>query len=1000
MLRIRLLGGVGVVTSGGEPVDVGPAKCQALLAALALAPGRVVPVGRLVELVWGPHPPRTAERTLQSYATRLRRALGPGSIRRVGAAYLLDVAPEAVDVVRFQRLLDERDVAAALAEWAGPPLAGLAAPGLAGAVDGLVERWLAAVEVDLAHRVESDARSALGRLTELTAAHPLREGLWALLMTALYRAGRPSEALAAFRAARTHLVETLGVEPGPALRELEALVLAHDERLLPHGGGIGRRAGGGFGQAGKGPGEAGEGLGEAVVRPGPDDRPGNLPRRLGRLLGREHDLEAVGGALAVAPVVTLVGPGGIGKTRLALAAAARHPDAGAVWLVKLTEIAASSDVARAVAGVVGVTESSGRPLGESVVAALRQRRVLLVLDNCEHVVDGAAVLAQAIAEGCPEVRIMATSREPLGLGHGFERLVAVGPLEPAGAGAELFAERARAVFPAFDARAGRAEITEICRRLDGLPLAIELAAARTAALGLTDLLERLDDQLRLLVGGARTADERHRTLRATVRWSYDLLVPGARRLFRQLSVFAGPFDLGAATAVAAGEAGEAEYLLGDLVARSMLVAEAGPFGRRFRLLETMRQFAAERLAEAGETRQATERHARWCLAAATRIQVLLAGPAEVEGVARLDELWPDLRAAFDRACAAGDVALARALVRRVVVEVVRRSRHEIGDWIERLLTLGRPEPDLTPGRPEPEPDPDLVVFALTWAAQRYKMSQDSAAYERLVARHGEPDHPLVHHARASVYEDYPAHLTWAAPAVAELRRRGEGDLAEQFELDVGAALLFTGRFAEHDAVVGTLVERYRRQGPPTLLNLTLVLLGYSALLRGRHDRADRLFDEAVGVEVPARTHSPNRAVQARAVFRRGERARAFAILHAHVEQLLDDGNMQAACVTTVEFVNMAAAVGRLEDAARMLGFLETTGLLEHPAWRTLVEGAAARVAADPRVDPERERAGGRRLDDRRALEYMRGVLGLLSQAPGPTGRPSDDKQGRCSTGIA
>ncbi|ABW11024.1 transcriptional regulator, winged helix family [Parafrankia sp. EAN1pec] len=980
MLRIRLLGEVGAVTSGGEPVDVGPAKCQALLAALALAPGKVVPVGRLVELVWGPHPPRTADRTLQSYATRLRRALGPGSIRRVGAAYLLDVVPEAVDVVRFQRLLDERDVAAALAEWAGPPLAGLVVPGLAGAVDGLVEQWLAAVEVDLARQVETDARSALGRLTELTAAYPLREGLWALLMTALYRAGRPSEALAAFRAARRHLVDTLGVEPGPALRELEALVLEHDRRLLPPG----------------------EGFAQVGEHPVPGERPGNLPRRLGRLLGRDHDLEAVGGALAVSPVVTLVGPGGIGKTRLALAAAARHLDADGVWLVKLAEIAAPSDVARAVAGVVGVTESSGRPLGESVVAALRHRRVLLVLDNCEHVVDGAAALAQAIAEGCPEVRILATSRERLDLGHGFERLVAVGPLEPAGAAAELFAQRARAVFPAFDARAGRAEITEICRRLDGLPLAIELAAARTAALGLTDLLERLDDQLRLLVGGARTADERHRTLRATVRWSYDLLAPAAQRLFRQLSVFAGPFDLGAAAAVAAttvaataesngadgsraagwpgdpgtadvggagGAMGEVEDLLGDLVARSMLVAETGPFGRRFRLLETMRQFAAERLADAGETRQATARHARWCLKAATRVQVLLAGPAEVEGVARLDELWPNLRAAFDRACAAGDTALARALVRRVVVEIVRRSRHEIGDWIERLLALGQPGA---------EPDPDLVVFALTWAAQRYKMSQDSAAYERLVERHGEPDHPLVRHARASVYEDYPAHVTWAAPAVAELRRHGADDLAEQFELDVGAALLFTGRFAEHDAAVGALVERYRRQGPPTLLNLTLVLLGYSALLRGRHDHADRLFDEAVGVEVPARTHSPNRAVQARAVFRRGERAQAFAILHSHVEQLLDDGNMQAVCVTTVEFVNMAAAVGRLEDAARMLGFLETTGLLEHPAWRTLVDGATARVAADPRVDPERERAGGRRLDDRQALEYMRGVLGLLT----------------------
>ena len=214
-------------------MDVGPAKCQALLAALALSAGTAVPAWRLVELVWGADPPRTADRTLQSYVTRLRRSLGAGVLVRVGAAYRLDLPADAVDVVRFLRHLDASDIDAALAEWSGQPLTGLTVPGLAATVNGLVERWLTAVETDLAVRVETDPAATIGPLTELTARHPFREGLWALLMTALYRTGRQADALAAYRAARQHLVSQLGVEPGPRLRELELLVLGNRARTDP-----------------------------------------------------------------------------------------------------------------------------------------------------------------------------------------------------------------------------------------------------------------------------------------------------------------------------------------------------------------------------------------------------------------------------------------------------------------------------------------------------------------------------------------------------------------------------------------------------------------------------------------------------------------------------------------------------------------------------------------------------------------------------------------------
>ena len=290
-MQIRLLGGVRASDDSGVAVDVGPAKCQAVLAALALRPGAVVPVSRIVDMVWGEEPPRTAEKTLQSYVTRLRKGLGADSIVREGAAYRLAVDPAAVDVARFQRLLDAGDVEAALAEWSGRPMAGLDAAGLGPAVDGLVEQWIGAVEAGLAYHVDVDPARAIGPLTELVANHPFRESLSALLMTALYRVGRQADALAVYRATREQLVEELGVEPGPQLRELELQILAHDEvldRARPPRGIRGR---------------------------------GNLPRRPSHLIGRDDQVGLVGEALNSAAVVTLVGPGGIGKTRLAVAAA-------------------------------------------------------------------------------------------------------------------------------------------------------------------------------------------------------------------------------------------------------------------------------------------------------------------------------------------------------------------------------------------------------------------------------------------------------------------------------------------------------------------------------------------------------------------------------------------------------------------------------------------------------------------------------------------------------
>ena len=1115
MVRIRLLGGVSA-TDGEKSVDVGPAKCQTVLAVLALAAGSAVPVPRLVDLVWGEQPPRTAEKTLQSYVVRLRKGLGAGSISRVGSAYRLVVDPEAIDVARFRQQLDLGNIEAALAEWTGTPLAGLEGHGLTPAVDGLVEQWLATVESDLERRVETNPTAAIGPLTELTANYPFREGLWSLLMTALYRVGRQADALVAYQRARHHLVEQLGVEPGARLRELEALILGQDEQLRGpepsteqtsghptgtvtfgfcevegssrlwvthrkkmaaavsrldvlvrtvvnrHGGFVFATGGESFGAAfhraddaaawgrelqleaigepwpggvelrlriGMNTGETEEragsyfgaavnaaariaaaghggqilvsGVTSALLDRGDlldlgtyrlngevsgvrilqldegrhpplrteDSRQGNLPLRLDRLHGREHDLDVIGEALSHSPVVTLVGPGGIGKTRLALAVGMSDAEAvGGVWLIELASIASSNDVPRVVADVLEVKASPGRSLTQSVIAALRSRSALLVLDNCEHVIDGAAELVQTIAERCPNVRVVATSREALGVSG--EQLIAIGPLDAAGPAVELFNERAQAISPTFDTAASRSDVEEICRRLDGVPLAIELAAARTGTLAPADLVDRLGHRLHLLTGGRRTRPERHRTLRATIQWSYDLLAPTQQTLFQRLSVFAGPFDLDAAGSVAAGEdlaRGDIDDLLQDLVEKSMLTVVSGPFGRLFRMLETMREFAAEQLAEAGTPDLVAERHVQWCFQQVTEIHQLLVGPAEIEGVARLGQLWPNLRAGFDWACTPRTCQLAAALVRPVAAELNLRKQTEICEWAERILAV------------TPPTDEEETVQWLVCATYGYKQNGDHQAYERLVRRYGKPDHPLVRYSRAYLYDDGEALRVCSPEAVAWLRSHGEDDAAVHVEIaGVASGLMSTGHFAELDMFVSALVDRYRTQGPPTLLYVTLAMLGYSAMFQGKADDAEQLFDESASIDVPERTSSVNEPAQARAAFRRGDQSQAFRILRSYVEELLETGYTDLARNAAIEFINMMTAVGRLVEAERIRGYLVSTGDFGKLAAQGLVADEAKKIAASAEHAPNQHLTPQRDLDARQALEYMRDAFDELA----------------------
>ena len=941
MVRVRLLGEVGAVTDAGERVDVGPGKCQIVLAALALEPGAAVPVSRLVALVWGDGAPRTAERTLQSYIARIRRGLGAESIVRCGAAYRLDVDAECVDVARFERHVRDGDVAAALGEWGGAPLAALDAAGLGPAVDRLTESWLTASEADLSARAERDPASVVGPLTELTATHPYREGLWALLMVALYRTDRQADALAAFRRARRILVEDLGLEPGPRLRELEALVLDQQldgrspavQHAAPHDGGlVGRDA-------------------------------ASIPEPATHLVGRDREVAAVAAALEHRRLVTLTGPGGIGKTALAIAAVRARPrDRRVMRFVDLSALTRDDDVARAVLDAVDTTGRAGRDVLAAVADAVGGLGPsLLILDNCEQVIDGTATVAVALLDRCAQTSLLLTTRQPLDLVD--ERVVVVPSLGATDA-VELFIERASS--GGAEHREDRASVAALCSRLDGVPLALELAAARSRTLTPAQLLDRLAGDLRILDSRTRGRPRRHRTLRASVEWSHDLLEPDERAAFEQLSVFAGSFDLAAAEAVVGADEVsriEIDDVLDRLVHQSMLLAEPAGSGLRFRLLAPMRELAAARLERREQTAAAERRHGEWCLDEVRHVGHLLRSTGEIRGVTLLQEVWADLRSAVHHAHAAGDAQQLRELIQPIAAEAFLRSRGEIGGWCEQLLEIA-------------DGDEDLVVFGLTWVARRHLRHRDVDGYRRLLRRFGEPDHVLVRHAGALVVEDHERLVDLCHEAAAHVRADGLPYLGDLYDIGRCRALLALGRLDEHDAIAETLLAPFRRDGPPTFLHWTLAMLGYSKLRQGRRTASQALFAEADAVEVPPRTHSRRSPVAVQSVLRSGDSARAFQHLRDHAADLRDRGDLYEARLLGVEVVNLVAA-SRPTDTARLLGYLDASGLLDIPAFAAIVRRTSDRIA---QTVPEHHafRDAGRRLDDRGALDLIATLADTLS----------------------
>ncbi|MFI7357558.1 ATP-binding protein [Streptomyces avidinii] len=894
-MRYLILGVTEARDETGAPLPLGGARLRALLAALALRAGRPASVVELVDDVWGDDPPQDAPAALQALVARLRRALGGrGTVHSAPTGgYLLAAAREDIDLHRFDRLAVQggqelatdpeaaaRTLRTALALWRGPALADLPESARAARAAVTEARRSGAVR----QRIEADLRSGatapaalLPEIEVLVQESPYDETLRAQQLRALRAAGRPADALVAYEATRRALADGLGTDPGP---ELTAL---HAELLQP--------------RAPQPPSQPGTSHPEphpepqpGTSQPPPDQPPqsrpevprGNLRPRLTSFVGREPELAALRADLSRLRLITLTGPGGSGKTRLAEHAAAAHPEAG--WIVELARLDHPAAVPGAVLSALGLRESSlvarenPTPAATDPTSRLVEhcahRRLLLVLDNCEHVVGAAAELAERLLTHCPGVRILATSREPLGVPG--ETVRPVEPLPPAPAH-RLFADRGAAARPGFSPTdEDPAAVVEICARLDGLPLAIELAAARLRLLTPRQIADRLDDRFRLLTSGSRTVLPRQQTLRAVVDWSWDLLDEAERTVLRRLSVFAGGCDLAAAEAVCADPRDPAPYdaadLLGSLVDKSLVLAEPDEdHGMRYRMLETIHEYAAERAAaHPAGARDAARRHAAHYVAFAEEAEPLIRSAAQLPWIRRVETELDNLRAALHTSAGeAADTEVAQRLVFALGwFWWLRNYRAEGAEWTTRILAL-------TPGIPA-EGTPaywrhmrlqvlDMFLLAESNSADRFHTPEyrDLAAHLKETFRHGSPETtrfpgmlwPATSFLTGTALE-FHADLD---RSVANCRvHAGEWELGIVLMLRAHVAIDVTGGLAAVDADLAELHEIARRVGDRWTRAQVASAAGEVALSRGRYADARVEYEECLRLarEVGASVEAP------------------------------------------------------------------------------------------------------------------------------------------------
>ena len=689
-MEFRILGSIEA-EDNGLTLDLGGLRERTLLARLLLSANQVVSADRLAEDLWSGSPPPHSTATLRVYISRLRRVLGRHAdiLLTQAPGYRLNVTDDQLDALRFERLIAaaEADMAAgrasaaavtlreALDLWRGPALSDVADMAFAQAdATRLEEARLTALE----NRVDADLAcgrhaSLVAELDGLAPSHPLRERLTGQRILALYRSGRQAAALSAYAELRDRLADELGIDPSPDLRRLHERILRQDPDLdwypaevtdtaedaravSPVSGAEPRPATGARAENGEPPRQP-----DAAPVPG-------LPTETTSFIGREAELDTIEELLRLSRIVTLTGPGGCGKSRLALRAGAqasgRYPNG--VWLVELAPVSRADLVIPAVALALSAREEPGRTLLGSVTAQLRDTEGLLIVDNCEHVIDAAAGMIATLLRGCPRLRILATSQTRLGVPG--EATWPVPPLTVPAPGVRdpkvaaevesvrLFCDRAALARPGFSLTSDNVEaVSEICRQLDGIPLAIELAAARISALTPAQLSARLGNRFRLLTGGSRASLPRHRTLEAAIEWSHDLLNETEQVCFRRMAVFAGGCTMDAVEAVCPDEALPSDVVFETVTAlidRSLLTTEERFGSMRYGMLESIHQYALGRLAAAGEVTAMRRRHLAWLLDFAG--QADLDGPDQAAWLDLLDAERDNFRAGLERSLAPVD----------------------------------------------------------------------------------------------------------------------------------------------------------------------------------------------------------------------------------------------------------------------------------------------------------------------------------------------------------
>ncbi|MEU4241786.1 BTAD domain-containing putative transcriptional regulator [Actinoplanes sp. NPDC026619] len=891
LTRVTLLGAFRVSRDDTVLPVVG-ARLRGLLVRLALAGGRPVEPAVLIDAIWPEQPPSGAGPALQTLVSRLRRVLSADLVRQGPGGYRLAVEPADVDALRFEQLIaagDPEALAEAVALWGDHPGA---EPAVVAAVAPTVATRLAQLSVeavtDLAAAELSRGRAgaATTRLTGLLAGHPVHERAAALLIDALAAQGRQADALARYEQTRQALAETLGTDPGAALRERHL-------RLL---------------------------------RPAPPAAPESLPASLTSFIGRDDDLDRIHTLLTTGRLVTVLGPGGAGKTRLALEAArSHHLDARFIDLAPVTEPA---KIATAVLAAIGLR--GGRAEGDELdvlVGELGGRESLLLVDNCEHLIDAVAQLVSGLLTRCPGLRVLATSREPLAIDG--EALVPLGPLalpEPdapadRAASVRLFVERAAAVRPGFAAdEATLPGIVRVVRGLDGLPLALELAAARLRTMSLDELADRLSDRFRLLTTGSRSAPPRHRTLRAVIAWSWDLLGDDERTLAERISVLPGGVTAASARAVAPEiPPDEIPELLATLVDRSLV--QLAPESGRYRMLETIREYGS------GAAGPARDLAAAYFTELMSRQDPQLRGPGQPAAMRVIGADYDNTLAALRHLCATGDSAGAITLALALTWYWQMFGRHsDAAFWLAEAL--GVPGGAASAAR-----DCARAAYLLNRADILSGITAGEAALDRAEMRE------LA--GRLRTYPELPSHYRVIGPillflqdqpaALADFEGLAGGDdrwlagLAHMFLAEIAGNAGELDRMRGHvEAALAGFGQAGDGWGRAAILPMRAQLRRYDDLegaladLREARELADRFGSLSLGDQL----YRDLRWIDL--FLRRGDTGRALALIDSARERARHVSSAEMRVLVDVHEAGIRVRLGDLDRAADLLGFASAT----------------------------------------------------------------------------